>query len=97
MINCPYILLVLFLLSRVTLQTKIEVEYDSQLDVITLNGKMYIPTDSNISIKSYANETPVPISSEEKENPCEEELITGPAVWFYIFMVLCKSIHYITV
>lgn len=90
MINCSYILLVLFLLSRVTLQTKIEVEYDSQLDVITLNGKMYIPTDSNISIKSYANETPVPISSEEKENPCEEELITGPAVWFYIFMVLCK-------
>lgn len=95
MIKCPYILLVLFLLSRVTLQTKIEVEYDDQLDVITLNGKMYIPTDSKVSIKSYANETPVPISSEE--NPCEEELITGPAVWFYIFMVLCKYKHFITV
>lgn len=96
MIKCPYVLIILFLSFQLTLQTKIEVEYDDQLDVITLNGKMYIPTDSNIAIKSYANESPVPISAESEENECGEELITGPAVWFYIFMVLCKYLYILT-
>ena len=88
MVNLLPIILLWFISFDLSTQTKIEVEYDNYLDVITLNGKLYIPTDSRIQIKSFAEETPLP--QEEEKEECGETLITGPAVWFFVFIVGCK-------
>lgn len=82
---------VLLFLSSInqTIPIKVEVEYDDYLDVVTLNGKMYLPADSKIAIKSYVADGTV--KEEFAENPeCEEELVTGSTLYFYLFMVLCK-------
>lgn len=76
---------------------KIEVDYDSNLDVITLNGKLYIAVEDGIALKSFEAEIPkaeTPTKEESKENDCEEALVRGPALIFYLGMVLCKSIIY---
>ena len=75
-----FIPLFLFPLS-LSSQTTIQVEYDDSLDIITLYGKTYIPT--HLHSTSFIEEP-------SKEDLCEETLVTGPAVWFFIFMVLCK-------
>ena len=48
MVNLLPIILLWFISFDLSTQTKIEVEYDNYLDVITLNGKLYIPADSRI-------------------------------------------------
>ena len=72
---------------------KIEVDYDSNLDVITLNGKLYIAVEDGITLKSFEAEIPK-AETQTKENECEETLVRGPALIFYLAMVLCKSIFY---
>ena len=66
-------------------QITIQVEYDDSLDIITLNGKTYMPSTPLHSTSL--------IESPSKEDICEETLVTGPAVWFFLFMVLCKSFN----
>lgn len=94
MVKLLPIILILLISLDLTSQAKIQVEYDDYLDVITHNGKMYIPTDSHIQIKSFAEETPSP---KEEEEECGETLVTGPAVWFFIFMVGCKFLLFIII
>ena len=78
-----------FIAINKTIPIKVEVEYDDYLDVVTLNGKMYLPADSKIAIKSYAAESVVKEELVEKPE-CEEELVTGSTLYTYLFMVLCK-------
>ena len=76
---------------------KIEVDYDSNFDVITLNGKLYIPVEDRNALKTFEAEIPkaeAQTKEESKENECEEALVRGPALIFYLGMVLCKSLFY---
>ena len=84
-----FIVLLIFSSINKTIPIKVEVEYDDYLDVVTLNGKMYLPADSKIAIKSYAAESVVRVELVEKPE-CEEELVTGSTLYTYLFMVLCK-------
>ena len=73
-----YVIVLLFLLYLTTC-TKIEVDFDTERDMIIKGGKVYLPIDENYKPHEGA-----------KKSQHEEELATGATFWFYIFAVLCK-------
>jgi hypothetical protein len=71
---CIFILCSFYLIQGV----RIEVEYDTERDMIIKGGKVYLPIGENFTAHPKAS------------NIHEEELATGAKFWFYIFMVISK-------
>lgn len=78
----------------------VQVEYDSDLDLIMKDGQLYARLGSgamkdrrmlnDLNDQNELNgETHSPIEEKEKFE-CEEELVEGSELWFFILIILCK-------
>lgn len=89
------LLLLTIVLSEKVENINIEVDSDKKMDIVNIDNKEYIPFLSKSSIKSF--ETPVNTEQKTEEGKtteikkeeyeCEEVLVRGPKVFFFIFMV----------
>lgn len=89
-----FTLLFLFFFISLTPAHNIEIEadYDEYLDMISIDGKLFIAIETNepssLEIPRNLHE-----GGELKvECECSEEYVTGMTLVFFIFMVVCKYI-----
>lgn len=95
--NKAYVLLTfLWSLYIVICPNKTDVFYDAKYDIIFHNGKLYFPSknlDAPIGGKNeQINKEPYSDTNINNNSHSihEEELVTGPKFWIYIFIILCK-------
>jgi hypothetical protein len=89
-----FILLFLFLSLSFTPTHSVEIEadYDEYLDMISIDGKLFIAIEPN---EPSSLETPRNLHEGEElkvECECSEEYVKGMTLVFFIFMVVCKYI-----
>lgn len=101
-----YILICTFYI--ITCTNKTDVFYDPKYDIIFHNGKLYFPSkntevnnaEKDNEIKNIPQENPNTNQNHHASTNIhhEEELVSGPKFWFYLFVILCKfffSLFYI--
>lgn len=83
--------ILLLFMCKLILCVKIEIEYDTQLDLIYKDGVIYLRASEDIETEKALNL----IKESQKEtkiyNEEEEELVKGPELWLFILMILCKT------